>query len=106
MFYDSESFIGDSSGSGTGWGFAPGSTQKNSDLIEAMIKAYAQSAFYNEDMKRSYTLGLLLDNAKVDEATGIVYQEFFGNDSTGVAPNRQNTKENKWGVSYMVAGSG
>ncbi|MCI8361196.1 MAG: hypothetical protein HFE86_07665 [Clostridiales bacterium] len=105
MFYNTETFIGAGSANGTNWGFAPGSTLKNNDLVEAMVKAYAQSAYYNADFKRPHNLGLLQDNAKIDAATGIVYQEFFGNDSTGTAPNRKDTEQHKWGVSYMVAPS-
>lgn len=105
MFYNTETFIAAGSTDGTNWGFAPGSTLKNDDLVEAMVKAYAQTAYYNTDLKRPHNLGLLLDNAKIDDTTGIVYQEFFGNDSTGVAPNRKDTDQHKWGVSYLVAGS-
>ena len=104
MFDDGEYFISETGeGADKGWGYAPGS-ELTGAVVNAMIKAYAESAYYNKDMKQAYPLGMTNGNGKVD-ASGIVYQEFFGPYSSGqtLQDNRQPKDGHSYGISYLVA---
>lgn len=105
MFDDGEYFIAadGTGGVDNGWGYAPGS-QLTGAVVNAMIKAYADSAYYNKDMKKAYPIGLTKTDGQVD-ASGIVYQEFFGPYSSGqtLQDNRQPVDGNSYGISYLVA---
>lgn len=102
MFDDGEYFIAadGTGGVNNGWGFAPGSQLKGS-VVDAMVYAYADKA-YND-----VPIGLTKQDGQVDDATGIVYQEFFGPYSTGKTQqtDRQDTAYGSYGISYLVGKS-
>ena len=66
-----------------------------------MVRTYANYAYYED-----FVIGMTEQDGQVDE-NGIVYQEFFGPDSTGktLQENRQDTEYGSFGITYMVAES-
>lgn len=79
------------------WGYTVGSTV-DGNAVEAMKKAYSQSAWNGTN------LGCTHSNASITEE-GIVYQEFFGNDSNGRSAQINRGLDKRYGISYVVAKS-
>ncbi len=94
MFTGNELFTGANNG---GRGYAPGSTLTG-PVVDAMVEAYARNAFYD------ITPGMTEQNGRID-ASGIVYQEFWGPESTGKTQqtSRQDTAYGSYGITYLVA---
>lgn len=94
MFTGNELFTGANNG---GRGYAPGSTLTG-PVVDAMVEAYARNAFYD------ITPGMTEQDGQVD-ASGIVYQEFWGPESTGKTQqtSRQDTAYGSYGITYLVA---
>lgn len=83
-----------------GWGFCPGSGVTGT-VTEAFKHAYAESAWMNASFGEPYNLGCIHSNAATEG--NIVYQEFWGNDSTGASPQAGRGLDKAYGISYLAA---
>ncbi|MGI6269320.1 MAG: GDSL-type esterase/lipase family protein [Candidatus Howiella sp.] len=101
LFTKGETIVSKSGTTTYSWGYTVGSGVSG-DVVEAMRYAYASSAWSNPTMRGAYNLGCLHSDAKVT-ADGIVYQEFFGSQSTGASAQSDRGLDKAYGISYIVA---
>ncbi len=103
LFTKGETIVSKNGTTAYNWGYTVGSGISG-DAVEAMRYAYASTAWSNPTMRGSYNLGCLHSDAKVTE-DGIVYQEFFGSQSTGASAQKDRGLDKAYGISYIVAAS-
>lgn len=69
--------------------------------IDKFQYAYSASAWLNESFGRPYNLGHCVGNTPVTEGD-VVYQEFFGNESSGASPETDRGLDKAFGISYIA----
>ena len=82
------------------WGYYPGSGATAS-AANVFQQTYAYSAWMNEDLGKAVNLGVPHSDVKETES-GILYQEFLGNDSNGATGETYRGWNKTFGISYIV----
>lgn len=71
------------------------------DVKEKFQYAYSSSAWLNESFGKPYNPGHCVGNNPITEKS-VIYQEFFGNESSGASPEASRGLDKAYGISYIA----